>query len=60
MNYSNNQQPDYFKTFCNNVINIPDNVLNNLVNQAKQFGMSDNTINEGLNIINSIKKNNMR
>jgi hypothetical protein len=32
--------------------------VNNLINQAKKFGLSDNQINQGIDIINSIRRGN--
>lgn len=56
--YQQQQMNDMLSKFKSTVSGMDQDTMNNLINQAKKFGLSDNQINQGIDIINSIRRGN--
>lgn len=56
--YNQQQMNDMLSKFKSAVSGMDQDTVNNLINQAKKFGLSDNQINQGIDIINSIRRGN--
>jgi cation transport regulator ChaC len=56
--YKQQQANEMIGKFKSYVSGMNQDTLNNLITQAKKFGLSDNQINQGIDIMNSIRRGN--